>query len=71
MKTTKIVIHDLKKERSALKTKIKKLARFKNSKNWYNLGARQQTLLQYQLEVMQCYRNILSWRINAIKDGDE
>lgn len=67
MKTTKTLIHELKKERAALKHKIKKLSRFKKSKRWYNIGAKQQTLLQYQYDAMCCYRNILTARIDAIK----
>lgn len=71
MKATKIVIHELKKERAALKHKIKKLSRFKKSKNWYKIGAKQQTLLQYQYDVMRCYRNILTARIDDLKDENE
>lgn len=70
MKTTKKVIYDLKRERSALNVKIKKLARFKKTESWYKIGARQQTLLQYQYDVMCCYRNILTSRIKGLKDGD-
>jgi len=67
MKATKKVIHDLKKERGELKYKIKKLSRFKKSKNWYKIGARQQTLLTYQYDVMRCYRDILTARIDDLK----
>lgn len=67
MKSNKKVIHDLKKERAQLKYKIKKLSRFKKSKRWYNIGAKQQTLLQYQYDDMCCYRNILTARIDDIK----
>ena len=69
MKTNEILIHDLKKERRELKVKIKKLARFKKSKAWCQIGAKQQTLLLYQYNVMRCYRNILTERIESIK-GD-
>lgn len=69
MKTTKELIKDLKKERGELKYKIKKLAKFKKSKGWYKIGAEQQTLLQYQYDVMCCYRNILTARINGIRSG--
>jgi len=69
MKATKKVIHDLKKERGELKYKIKKLAKFKKSKNWYKIGTKQQTLLQSQYDVMRCYRNILTARIDDLK-GD-
>ena len=69
LKTNKELIRCLKHERAELKHKIKKLARFKKSKAWYKIGAKQQTLLTYQYDVMCCYRNILSNRIDCIK-GD-
>lgn len=70
MKATKTVIHDLKEERGELKYKIKKLSRFKKSKQWPNISIEQQKLLEYQYDVMRCYRNILTARINNLK-GDE
>ena len=71
MEATKKVIHDLKKERGELKYKIKKLSRFKKSKRWYKIGAKQQTLLQYQYDVMCCYHNILTARIDCLKGDTE
>lgn len=71
MKATKIIIHELKKERSALKHKIKKLARFKKSKVWCKIGATQQTFLSYQYDIMCCYRNILTARIDDLKGENE
>ena len=71
MKTTKRLIKELKRERGELKYKIKKLARFKKSKRWYKIGAKQQTLLQYQYDVMCCYRNILTARIDSLKGDTE
>lgn len=71
LKTNNKVIRDLKKERSELKYKIKKLSRFKKSKSWYKIGAKQQTLLQYQYDVMCCYRNILTARIDGLKGDTE
>ena len=69
MKDNATLIRDLKKERRELKVKIKKLARFKNSKAWYKIGAKQQTLLAYQFDVMCCYHNILTERIESTKGG--
>lgn len=71
MKATKKVIHDLKKERGELKYKIKKLARFKKSKAWCKIGATQQTFLSYQYDIMRCYRNILTARIDDLKGENE
>lgn len=67
MKTVKTVIHDLKKERGELKYKIKKLSRFKKSKQWHNISIEQQKLLEYQYDAMRCYRNILTARIDDLK----
>lgn len=67
LKTTKKLIKDLKKERGELKYKIKKLKRFNNSKKRLRIGVIQQTMLTHQYNIMCCYRDILTARINDIK----
>lgn len=71
MKATKILIKDLEKERAELKYKIKRLSRFKSSKDWHNIRATQQSLLDYQLKFMCCYRDILTIRIDDIKKSGD
>lgn len=67
MKATETVILDLKKERRELKYKIKKLSRFKKSKQWHTISIKQQKLLEYQYKAMCFYRDIMAARIEDLK----
>ena len=71
LKTTKTVIHDLKEERNDLMNKIERLSMFKSSKHWYTIGTKQRHLLDYQHNIMCCYRDILTARIDDLKGDNE
>lgn len=64
MKSNKVVLNELRKERFDLIQKMNKILDFQNNtKEFYKLGSMASQLLDTQLNIMDSYKEILTARI--------